>query len=245
METKLNTNDYSNYAHVVMNEIKSENSSYVLDFNEMNFFEQNNDALIYLHLQQKPMKKAFNILSYENTKNMTASDVENYFPNKTATEKSHIRFMITISNNFSKNDIVNKAIFEEVRLISNLNDRIEYSFGLALEKENFILGVPALHDVLVVSKEWLAYRKAGGTNGAKQGVFMNKQHRARYEQNKTIKYNAVPLSQEEATDFLITMLNLAKDNYKASMRSEYENDYKVALDRYSCLYASYIKLLVA
>lgn len=244
MENNLKTNNHSNYAHVIMNKIKSEESCSGVDCNEMEFFEQNNDSFKYIHLKQKPIKKAFNILSYENTKNMTAVDIEKYFPNKTANEKSHIRFMITISNNFSKNDIVNKAIFEEVRYISDINDRIEFSFGLALEKENFILGVPALHDVLVISQEWTAYKKEGGTNGAKQGVFMNEQHKARYEHGRTIRYNESPLSQEEATDFLITMLNLAKDNYKASKGSEYEDDYKVALDRYSCLYGSYIECLV-
>jgi hypothetical protein len=175
---------------------------------------------------------------------MSPKDVDKYFHELSISEKRHINFMIRISNNFSKNDNVNEAIFEEARFITDINDKVEFSLGLALEKENFLLGVPALHDVLILSDEWISYTESGGKNGAKDGVFMNAQHKARYNSNKKIKYNEVLLSQEEATDFIITMVNLSRDIHSKSKGSEFEFEYEDAYERYNHMYEIYIGLLL-
>lgn len=244
MQTEINTSNYTNYAQIIMSEIKSMDSSSDTTLKELELQSQVVDIIANIQLKKEPRKKVINLLTYENTKNMSTLDVDKYFSKKSEEEKSHIKFMITISNNFSKNDIANKAIFEEVRYMIDVNERIDFSLGLALEKENFILGAPALHDVLVLSDEWIAYNDAGGENGAKKGIFMNEQHKARYEYGKTIKYNEKLLSQEEATDFLIMMLNIAKDNYKEAKGSELVDEHKDALDRYNRLYKTYKNELI-
>ncbi len=244
MHTEYKTNNYYNYAHFVRNEIKYEENGYDAKLKEVESYGHGIDSVTNFCLQKKPKGKQYHELTYENTKDMTLSDVKKYFPDVIEEEISHINFMIKISTNFSKNVLVNKAIFEEAKFIFDIHDRIEFSLGLALEKQNFLLEVPALHDVLVKSDEWIAYEKRGGKNATANGIFMNKQHKARYEFGKTIKYNETLLSQEEATDFLITMINLAKENFEKAKGSELEDDYKVALDRYSRLYETYIELLL-
>ena len=243
MNTEYKTNNYTNYAHFVMNEIKFENSSYD-ELKVVESYGHGIDSFTNFQLQRKPKIKAYHELTYENTKDMTPNDVRKYFPDVIEEEISHINFMIKISNNFSKNTLANKAIFEEAKFIFDINDRVEFSLGLALEKENFLLEVPALHDVLIKSKEWIAYEKSGGKNATADGIFMNEQHEARYYYGKRIKYNETLFTQEEATDFLITMINLAKENYESSIDSEFKDDYKIALDRYSRLYETYIEFLL-
>jgi len=243
MQTQLKTNHHTSYASKVLNEILK-SSSNDIDFEESNSYVEIIENFSSNQIHNNTRYKSYHVLSYENTKNMTAQDVSKYFPNAIEEEKSHIRFMINISNNFSKNDMVNKAVFEEIRFMTDINERIEFSLGLALEKENFFLKVPALHDVLLISDEWTVYTNNGGQNGAASGIFMNEQHEARYKHNKAIKYKKMSFSQDEATDFLITMKNLAKESYEKSMDEEFEEDYKLASQRYDRLYESYLGFLM-
>jgi len=239
MQTNLNSNSTQNNVHMIMRDTDTLDH----EFKEIRLQRKivQNLSKYLTHTKQK----IHNLLSYENTKNMNDKDISEYFSSKSNAEKSHIKFMISVSSNFSKNDIVNKAIFEEVRNITEINERIEFSFGLALEKENFLLGFPSLHDVLILSDEWVEYSEAGGLNGAKEGVFMNEQHKARYERGKAIKYNEVLLSQEEATDFIITMFNLAKENFENPQDSIFEEEYKDAFQRYGRIYKRYLQFLLS
>ena len=244
MKTEIIKKNSTNYAPLYMNEIKNENISYANKLLEQESIEQIINCFSNFDLKVNPKKRSFHVLTYENTKNMTPKDVDKYFPDVIKEETSHINFMINISNNFSKNDMVNKAIFEETKFIFDINEQIEFSLGLFLEKENFLLGVPALHDVLIMSNEWKDYEKSGTKKGTSDGVFMNEQHKARYKSGKTIKYNEILLTQEQATDFLITMTNLSKKNYNKAKGSVLEYDYKVAFERYNRIYETYIELLL-
>jgi hypothetical protein len=243
MRTQLKSTGSTNYAQLVMHEIISMDNKLDDEFKDT---EQQNiiiDGFLNQKLQRKQKERVPYLLTYENTKNMSEEDVYKCFSKKTTEEKNHITFMITVSNNFSKNDFANNAIFEEARIITDFYERIEFSLGLALEKENFLLGVPGLHDVMIMSDEWIKFKNAGGENGASQGIFMNEQHKARYKHGKTIKYNETLLSHEEATDFLITMLSLAKENLEDAKGSVFEKKYETAVDRYSDIYETYKKEL--
>ncbi len=236
-QSKMNNN--TNYASLVLNEISNMDDS----IQEAQVQKRVIDSLNILGLKNRKFKIP-NLLSYENTKDMTQEDVKKYFSQSSFAQKRHINLMIRVSNHFSKNELINKVIFEELRLIDDLSKRIEYSLGLMLEKENFLLGFPALHDVLILSPEWIHYEKKGGINGAQEGVFMNKQHQARFEQKNTLNYKDTLLSQSEATDFLIEMFNIAKEKYQDSCGTVLEDDYKEALIRYTRMYQRYLTYLL-
>jgi len=236
-QSKMNNN--TNYASHVLNEISIMDDS----IQEAQVQKSVIDSLNILGLKNRKFKIP-NFLSYENTKDMTQEDVKNYFSQSTFAQKRHINLMIRVSNHFSKNELINKVIFEELRLMDDLSKRIEYSLGLMLEKENFLLGFPALHDVLILSPEWIHYEKNGGVNGAQEGVFMNKQHQARYEKKNTLNFKDTLLSQSEATDFLIEMFNISKEKYEESKGTVLEDDYKDALIRYTRMYQRYLTYLL-
>jgi len=240
-QSKMNNN--TNYASHVLNEIAHMDDTYEVQIKEAQLQKTVIDSLNILGLKNRKFKIP-NLLSYENTKEMSQEDVKNYFSQSTFAQKRHINLMIRVSNHFSKNELINKVIFEELRLMGNLSERVEYSLGLTLEKENFLLGFPALHDVLILSPEWIHYEKNGGENGAKEGVFMNQQHQARYEQKDSSGYKQSLLSQNEASDFLIVMFNLAKEKYEESKGSVVEDDYKSALIRYTRMYQRYLSYLM-
>ncbi|NQY93474.1 MAG: hypothetical protein HRT43_04845 [Campylobacteraceae bacterium] len=240
-QSKMNNN--TNYASIVLSEIAHIDDTYELQIQEAQLQKNFIDSLNILGLKNREFKIP-NLLSYENTKEMSQDDVKKYFPQSTFAQRRHINFMIRVSNHFSKNDLINKVIFEELRVMNDLSVRIEYSLGLVLEKENFLLGFPALHDVLIFSDEWIHYKKDGLEKGAKEGVFMNKQHQARYEQKDKPNYKQILLSHSEATEFLIEMFNLSKEKYEDSKGTVVEDDYKAALIRYTRMYQRYLRYLL-
>jgi len=244
MQTQYKMNNNTNYANLVMKEIIDMDDNYEVQIKESQLQKKVIDSLNLQGLKN-PEFKVHGLISYENTKNMKHEDVKKYFSKNSFKEQSHINFMIKVSNHFSRNDLVNKVIFEELRVMDDINERIEYSLGLALEKENFLLGFPALHDVLILSDEWIKYKKNGGEKGAKEGVFMNIQHQARFEQKNRLNYSQTLLSQGEATDFLIEMLNIAKENHEESKGTVLEDDYKEAVVRYTRMYQRYLKYLLS
>ena len=193
---------------------------------------------------EEQQERLHEVLTYANTKGMSYDDVDEYFSERTEEERSHIKFLITVSNNFSEDDTANEAIFMEANSKTTLRERQDFSAQLALESSDFSLGAPTLSDVLRVSDAWLAANKSGMTNLQEKGIFMNAADKARYENgSKYVSYNETKLSSEEASDFLSTMLNLAQQRMDEARGTAVYDDYKEAYERYNRMNDTYNDLV--
>ena len=195
-------------------------------------------------VEEQQTERYHEVLTYANTKGMSYDDVDEYFSERTEEERSQIKFMIGVSNNFSEDDIANEAIFQEAKSKVSMQSRHEFSIQMAKETMDYSLGAPNLSDVLVVSDEYIAANKAGLTNLNEKGIFMNAADKARYESGvRGSSYNDTLFSSEEAGDFLSTMTQLAKDKMEQSAGTQVYKDYKEAYERYSRMNDTYNDLV--
>lgn len=184
------------------------------------------------------------VLTYANTKGMSDAEVDKYFSEKTEEERSHIKSMIKISNNFSEDDTANEAIFMEARSKTTLKDRQEFSIQLATETMSFSLGAPTLNGPIEISAEYYAAKLAGVDNPQALGIYMNAAEQARYESGNFVgNYNETKFTSQEAGDFLSTMLKLAKGKMEQAEGTQVYDDYKEAYDRYQRINDNYNTLL--
>ena len=194
---------------------------------------------------EEAIERFHEVLTYENTKGMTNEEVDKYFSERSEEERSHIKFMIGVSNNFSEDDIANEAIFIEAKSKVSLKSRQEFSIQMAKETMDYSLGTPNLSDVLRVSSEYVQAKRAGIENPEKQGIFMNAADKALYESglNGKVGYNDTLLTSQEASDFLSKMLNLAQQRMDEARGTALFNDYKEAFERYQRMNDNYNSLL--
>jgi len=190
----------------------------------------------------EPQERFYNVYTYENTKGMSSDDIDEYFQDKTEEERNQIKFTVNISNNFSEDDLANEAIFDEAKGKISLKSRQEFSIQMAMETDNFLLGTPTLSDVLTISDAYLNAIQSGIQNPEAQGIYMNESSKARYESGNFL-IKAVTFTSEEATDFLSTMTQLAKDKMEESEGSQIYDDYKEAYERYSRMNDTYNELV--
>ena len=175
---------------------------------------------------EEPKERIYNLVTYENTKGMSDEDVEKYFPNKSDNEKMLIRAMIDITENFSDNDMLNEAIFEEAKLKQTKDDMLEYSIQLLHEKDNFQLGVPSVANAIRVSD-------------------LNMQYEVAYNNGNPLNFSNINLTNEEAKEYIVTMFNLSKQRMEESAGTAVYDDYKQAFERYERIYNSYTEKLEA
>ncbi|RXJ76998.1 hypothetical protein CRV03_06965 [Arcobacter sp. F155] len=200
----------------------------------------------YIVENEVPKERLHNVYTYENTKGMSNEDVDKYFSSKSEEERSQIKFSINISNNFSEDNIANEAIFEEAKTKLSLKDRQQFSIELALETQNFSLGTPTINNVLRVSPEFWDAIGSGIANPRELGIFINAADKALYESGQRgINYNETKFSSSEATDYISTMFNLAKQRMEESKGSPVYDDYKTAFERYERIYNTYTEKLEA
>jgi len=193
---------------------------------------------------EEPQERLHEVLTYANTKGMSYDDVDEYFSERTEEERSQIKFMVKVSNNFSEDDAANEAIFTEAKSKVSMQSRHEFSIQMAVETMDYSLGAPTLNNVLRVSDEWLAAKQAGMTNLQEKGIFMNAADKARYESGvRGSSYNDTLFSSEEASDFLSTMLNLAQQRMDEARGTAVYDDYKEAYERYSRMNDTYNDLV--
>lgn len=188
---------------------------------------------------EEPQERYHEVFTYANTKGMTSDDIDIYFSERTEAERGKIKAVVQTANNFSDNDAANEAVFNEFKNYpQDLGMGSLKGINFFVEKSNFALGVPSLNNVLVVSDEYLAAKKAGIDNPEAQGIFMNATHKARYESGQT-SFGNVKFTSEQADNFLSTMTQLAKDKMDQSRGTAVFNDYKEAYERYSRMNDNY------
>ncbi len=193
---------------------------------------------------EEETQRFYGVLTYANTKGMTDKEVDKYFSEKTKEERSQIKFMISVSNNFSEDDTANEAIFMEARSKTTLKDRQEFSIQLATETMDFSMGTPTLNGPIEISAEYYAAKLAGVDNPQALGIFMNAAEQARYESGNFVgNYNETKFTSQEAGNFLSTMLKLAKDKMDQSRGTQVYEDYKESFERYQRINDNYNTLL--
>ena len=216
------------------------------DFSKMLQEQNSSEEVVSTNSVEEKKERFHNVYTYENTKGMSNEDVDKYFSSKSEEERSQIKFSISISNNFSEDDIANEAIFEEAKTKFSLKDRQQFSIELALETQNFSLGTPTINNVLRVSPEFWDAIGSGIANPRELGIFMNAADKALYESGQRgINYNETKFSSSEAADYISTMFNLAKQRMEESAGSPVYDDYKQAFERYERIYNSYTEKLEA
>lgn len=192
---------------------------------------------------EEPQERYHEVFTYENTKGMTAEEIDTYFSEQTEEERGKIKAVVQIANNFSDNDAANEAVFNEFKNYSNdLGMGSFKGINFFVEKSNFALGVPTLNNVIVASDEWIAAMQSGMSNPQEHGIFMNEAEKARYERGQT-SFGNVKFTSEQADDFLSTMTQLAKDKMDQSRGTAVFNDYKEAYERYSRMNDTYNDLV--
>ena len=188
---------------------------------------------------EEPQERYHEVFTYANTKGMTSDDVDEYFSERTEEERTRIKQVVQIANDFSEDDAANEAVFNEVKNnIPKLGVKSLFTGNFYMEKSNYALGAPTLSNVLVVSDERIAAIQSGMSNPQEHGIFMNATDEARYESGQT-SFGNVKFTSEQASDFLSTMTQLAKDKMDQARGTAVFNDYKEAYERYSRMNDNY------
>jgi hypothetical protein len=192
---------------------------------------------------EEPQERLHEVFTYANTKGMTSDDIDIYFSEKTEEERTRIKQVVQIANDFSEDDAANEAVFNEVKNnVPKLGVKSLFTGSFYMEKSNYALGVPTLNNVIVASDEWIAAIQSGMSNPQEHGIFMNEAEKARYESGQT-SFGNVKFTSEQADDFLSTMTQLAKDKMDQSRGTAVFNDYKEAYERYSRMNDNYNDLV--
>jgi len=191
----------------------------------------------------EPQERYYNVYTYANTKGMTSDDIDEYFQDKTEEERNHIKSVVATANSFSEDDLANEAVFNEFKNYTNVGNGKELiSTNFFTEKSNFSKGLIGLSNTFEISGQYLAAKQAGIQNPQAQGIYMNEADKARHESGD-FSIIGVTFTSEEATDFLSTMTQLAKDKMEQSAGTQVYDDYKEAYERYSRMNDNYNELV--
>lgn len=175
---------------------------------------------------EEPQKRFHEVFTYANTKGMSNDDIDTYFSERTDEERDQIKYVVSMANNFSDNDAANEAVFNEFKnhpMESANKSMVGTDFFT--DKYNFFQGSPKLSNVLVASDD---------TNeiigkpayGSQQSIILN-----------------VKFTSKQASNFLSTMTQLAKNKMDEARGTQVYDDYKEVYDRYNRMNDNYNDLL--
>jgi hypothetical protein len=173
---------------------------------------------------------------------MSNDEVDKYFSERSEEERGQIKSLIYISSNFSEDDSANEAVFNEFKNANLDSSKSLISTNFFAEKSNFVNGTASLSNTIEVSHEYHMAQLAGVTNAYELGIFMNAADKARYESGNYMIIDT-KFTSSEATDFLSTMTQLAKDKMDEARGTAVFDDYKEAFERYSRMNDNYNDLV--